>query len=269
MGRLPKTFVINLKRRGDKRDLAVQECAQKKLCASPTIFQGVDGEALSRKQGKSKLVGNNLELSWKAPGNRGRRVRIVRNRVNKGTEWGTLGCAMSHEKLLKQVSDRDRTLILEDDIKLCDDAGQCLKFHLDYLDDVHPNWQLLMLGGSLRDKWAKVTRNAKVSPRRVPQLRYCEYAYLSHGYVIRKAAIPTVLKFLAEGSPSDSALMRLQTKSPKQCFIIAAPQLATQDKKLKSDIRQASSQPVGGTEKRLAPNGFQAIQLQTSWQQRP
>ena len=62
--------------------------------------------------------------------------------------------------------------------------------------------------------------------------------------------------------------LKNQRKSPKQRFIIAAPQLATQHKKLKSDIGKASSQPVGGTEKRLAPNGFQAIQLQTSWQQR-
>ena len=63
--------------------------------------------------------------------------------------------------------------------------------------------------------------------------------------------------------------LKNQRKSPKQRFIIAAPQLATQHKKLKSDIRQASSQPVGGTEERLAPNGFQAIQLQSSWQKRP
>ena len=233
------SVLINLRRRDDKREQALKELAKVGF-EPPYVLYATDGFALKAQNGTVRDEGAKwLRMSWN--GRRGRQVRMLSGRHNRGTSWGTLGCLMSHERALKQHLQEEPLLVLEDDIVASPTASPMLLSQvMRYLHDKHPDWKLLLLGGNPRSNRAPRTRSAEVAPRLCPGLRYCEFAYESHAYIVRPAAKKELCTRLRAGSPSDSALIGVMRANIGKCFILdASVMMFNQDRKMKSDIRKS------------------------------
>jgi len=171
-------------------------------------------------------------LSWDAPW--GRRTRCLRGAGNLETAWGTLGCCMSHERVL-QRAEPGPILVLGDDIYVPAEANKAILTEvMSHLAAKFPDWQLLMLGCKPRNKFAAKTRNKYVAPRACPPLRFCENAYESHAYVAREEARAAFIEHIKAGSAADCALECYMRKNVGKCFMVWPP-LFRQNKKLQSD----------------------------------
>ena len=205
------------KRRQDKSEKAIAEAIR--LGIRPEIFAAVDGDAFRRNNGGAiECSGRTLILSWDAPW--GRRTRCLRGAGNLETAWGTLGCCMSHERVL-QRAEPGPILVLGDDIYVPAEANKAILTEvMSHLAAKFPDWQLLMLGCKPRNKFAAKTRNKYVAPRACPPSRA---AFIEH---------------IKAGSAADCALECYMRKNVGKCFMVWPP-LFRQNKKLQSDIRQS------------------------------
>ena len=104
--------MINLQRRGDKRERAL--CNLDFLMPAQ-IFAAVDGAALERRNGIKRTIGDVCHLYW--DGKHKREHHIVKGVHNAETAWATLGCMLSHQQVLSlPFGDKSFRMILEDDI---------------------------------------------------------------------------------------------------------------------------------------------------------
>ena len=107
-----EAFVINLQRRGDKRERAL--CNLDFLMPAQ-IFAAVDGAALERRNGIKRTIGDVCHLYW--DGKHKREHHIVKGVHNAETAWATLRCMRSHQQVLSlPFGDKSFRMILEDDI---------------------------------------------------------------------------------------------------------------------------------------------------------
>lgn len=131
-----KTFVINLKRRKDRRE-RMRRIIPSILDVEFTsdLRMDVDGNNLTEDQ-LSKLG----LFQWK--------INSDNSWWNRPLKKGEIGCSLSHLNCWRHIvkTNSDTSLILEDDIILSDGFTTKLESVLDTLNNHDPNWELLYLG---------------------------------------------------------------------------------------------------------------------------
>ena len=230
---LRDAVLINLRRRGDKRELALEEC--KHLNVHPRVFFAADGAALKRSNSRITQNGNmrkKLHLTW--DGRLQRETRVVNGGHSLGTAWCILGCQMSHGRVLAKPFSEPYRLVLEDAVVVPPGTSSLVRAALNFLEQRHPSWQLLLLGGASMPHWAPQTRNRLVAPILCPGLLFAEFVYLPHAYIIKAPAAKLVRISLRSGSPADNALINYMRNNVGKCFWINA---VTQRPQVQSDIR--------------------------------
>jgi glycosyl transferase family 25 len=159
-----KTYVVNLKRRGDRRARMERVLPGSWDVQFTSDWDGpMDGQTLD----PGDLPGFEL-YPWQVPSDNPWWSRPLK--------LGEIGCAISHWKCWQQAAadGADPALILEDDAVL---AGLCaarLRLRLQLLAAVDPDWDLLYLG-----RWALDGDDRPVTEGIVrPGYSYCTYGYL-------------------------------------------------------------------------------------------
>nr|XP_033773160.1 procollagen galactosyltransferase 2 [Geotrypetes seraphini] len=158
-------FMINLKRRKDRRDRMLQSLYEMEIAI--TIVNAVDGKALN----SSQLKALNIEM---LPGYRD---------PYSGRELtrGEIGCFLSHHHVWKQVVDRrlEKSLLIEDDARFEPQFKRRLMKLMDDVEEEQLDWDLIYIGR----KRMQVERPEKAVPN-VMNLVESDYSYWTLGYAI-------------------------------------------------------------------------------------
>jgi glycosyl transferase family 25 len=159
-----KTYVVNLKRRGDRRARMERVLPGSWDVQFTSDWDGpMDGETLD----PDDLPGFEL-YPWQVPSDNPWWSRPLK--------LGEIGCAISHWKCWQQAAadGADPALILEDDAVLTGLCAARLPLRLQLLSAVDPGWDLLYLG-----RWALDGDDRPVTEGIVrPGYSYCTYGYL-------------------------------------------------------------------------------------------
>jgi collagen beta-1,O-galactosyltransferase len=163
-GQRLKTYVVNLKRRGDRRARMERVLPGSWDVQFTSDWDGpMDGQTLD----PDDLPGFEL-YPWQAPSDNPWWSRPLK--------LGEVGCAISHWKCWQQAAadGADPALILEDDAVLTGLCAARLQLRLQLLAAVDPHWDLLYLG-----RWALDGDDRPVTDGIVrPGYSYCTYGYL-------------------------------------------------------------------------------------------
>jgi glycosyl transferase, family 25 len=158
------TYVVNLKRRGDRR-ARMERVLPPEWDAQFT--SDWDGPMDARDIDLNHLDGFGL-YPWEIPSDNPWWSRPLK--------LGEIGCAISHWKCWQQAAadGADPALILEDDAVLAPRCAERLRSRLARLEAIDPHWDLLYLG-----RWALDGDDQPVTEGIVrPGYSYCTYGYL-------------------------------------------------------------------------------------------
>ncbi|XP_048338484.1 procollagen galactosyltransferase 2 isoform X3 [Sphaerodactylus townsendi] len=158
-------FMINLKRRKDRRDRMLQTLYEQEIAVK--LVEAVDGKALNT----SQLKALNIDM---LPGYRDPYSSRVLTR-------GEIGCFLSHFYIWKEVVDKEmeKTLVIEDDVRFEHQFKKKLTKLMDEIEKAQLDWELIYIGR----KRMQVERPEKAVPR-VMNLVEADYSYWTLGYVI-------------------------------------------------------------------------------------
>ncbi|XP_064450292.1 procollagen galactosyltransferase 2 isoform X2 [Mirounga angustirostris] len=158
-------FMINLKRRKDRRDRMLRTLYEQEI--EVKIVEAVDGKALNT----SQLKALNIEM---LPGYRD-------PYSSRPLTRGEIGCFLSHYSVWKEVIDREleKTLVIEDDVRFEHQFKKKLMKLMDDIDQAQLDWELIYIGR----KRMQVKEPEKAVPN-VGNLVEADYSYWTLGYVI-------------------------------------------------------------------------------------
>lgn len=244
------TFVINLKRRPDRREHITKVCQA--LGVSPTFVDAVDGRELAQRPGSKfeAVDGKGHDVSSHAGKVRGfkgviprvfeaswhedgvvctQRLRIAEHRMaatrftRPGHElWGAVGCNRSHQLVLRRMLETPSlrwALVLEDDATLTNMPGCDVRASfargMDRIATGFPRWGLVYLGGciSTGDLSARNFKPLDVG------VAVDKKVYQTHAFLIRRDIAAEVYKRLQDGLAADAALVSWSRSVRKRCFL--------------------------------------------------
>jgi len=252
-----KTYVVNLKRRPDRRKHIEKVCHA--LSLKPVFVEAVDGRAIAAKSGRIDIikkpggavarvlkrdeascatcVGNGrYEVSWVEHGKR-RKVlmsmaphRVQATKVTpEGYElWGAVGCNLSHQDVLRRfLADKhsDWCLVLEDDATLDMpgmDAMELFKQGMKLVEESCPDWALVYLGGSMASFSTSDGTSESIvkdGERVGDMLVQGHRVYQTHAFIIRKTIAKVILEKLQGGQAADAALANWTRLNRERVFI--------------------------------------------------
>lgn len=259
-----KTYVVNLRRRPDRRAHIEELC--KKLALDYEFVDAVDGQDLRQKAGLIEIVepltrkrntGQARPVVPKvAQGFKGLRIRkyracwhdggIQRTQLLTMAEhrlrpsclttfghelWGAVGCSLSHQEVLNRLYqnvDVEWALVLEDDATLSESPEEaCVAFNeeMHFLSRQHPAWSLVYLGGHISTAVKPDVREAGRVSKRVISV---QQVYQTHAFLIHKRIAPVILQKLEHGLAADAAYVSWSRRSPDACFMFFPNQLLKQ-----------------------------------------
>jgi collagen beta-1,O-galactosyltransferase len=164
INRCLKTYVVNLKRRPDRRLRMERVLPATWDVQFTSDWDGpMDGQAID----PDDLPGFGL-YPWQRPSDN--------PWWNRPLKLGEIGCAISHRLCWEQAAadGADPALILEDDVVLADHFVARLQSRLARLWVIDPHWDLLYLG-----RWPLDGQDTAVTDGIVhPGYSYCTYGYL-------------------------------------------------------------------------------------------
>nr|XP_060630476.1 procollagen galactosyltransferase 2 [Anolis sagrei ordinatus] len=158
-------FLINLKRRKDRRDRMLQTLHEQEIAVK--LVEAVDGKTLNT----SQLKALNIDM---LPGYQDPYSSRVLTR-------GEIGCFLSHYYIWKEVVDREmeKTLVIEDDVRFEHQFKKKLTKLMDDIERAQLDWELIYIGR----KRMQVERPEKAVPN-VVNLVEPDYSYWTLGYAI-------------------------------------------------------------------------------------
>ncbi|TDH06000.1 hypothetical protein EPR50_G00128320 [Perca flavescens] len=195
-------FLINLKRRSDRRDRMLSSLAV--LGINTTLTEAVDGKALN----SSQLQAMGIDM---LPGYRDPYSERVLTR-------GEIGCFLSHHKIWKQVVQQElqQVLVLEDDVRFEPRFCSRLVTIMENVQRVGLEWDLIYVGRKRLqvkepEQWVKGVSN----------LVYPGYSYWTLGYVLSLNGAQKLLqaKPLNKMLPVDEFLPIMFNKHPKDEYM--------------------------------------------------
>ncbi|XP_069497173.1 procollagen galactosyltransferase 2 [Ambystoma mexicanum] len=158
-------FLINLKRRKDRRDRMLRSLYEQEIQAQ--VVEAVDGKALN----SSQLKAMNIDM---LPGY---------HDPYSGRELtrGEIGCFLSHYYIWKEVVDRnlETALVIEDDVRFENQFKRKLMKVMHDIEEAQLEWELIYIGR----KRMQVQRPEKAVPN-VMNLVEADYSYWTLGYAI-------------------------------------------------------------------------------------
>ncbi|XP_073347732.1 procollagen galactosyltransferase 2-like [Pagrus major] len=195
-------FLINLKRRSDRRDRMLSTLAV--LCINATLTEAVDGTALNSSQ--LQAMGVDMLPGYKDPYS----GRVLTR--------GEIGCFLSHYNIWKQVVQQElqQVLLLEDDVRFEPSFGSRLVTIMENVQRVGLEWDLIYVGRKRLqvkepEQWVKGVRN----------LVHPHYSYWTLGYVLSLNGAKKLLKAnpLNKMLPVDEFLPVMFNKHPKDEYM--------------------------------------------------
>ncbi|XP_030061213.1 procollagen galactosyltransferase 2 isoform X1 [Microcaecilia unicolor] len=200
--RFDEIFMINLKRRKDRRDRMLQSLYEMEIAV--TIVDAVDGKALN----SSQLKALNIEM---LPGYKDPYSGRVLTR-------GEIGCFLSHHRVWKEVVDRglEKSLLIEDDARFEPQFKRRLMKLMDDIEEIQLDWDLIYIGR----KRMQVERPEKAVPS-VMNLVESDYSYWTLGYAI---SLQGAHKLIAANAfskmlPVDEFLPVMYNKHPEASYM--------------------------------------------------
>ncbi|MBN3322829.1 GT251 galactosyltransferase, partial [Atractosteus spatula] len=195
---VPQIFLINLKRRADRRDRMLRTLEA--LSIDTTVTEAVDGKALNTSQ--IQALGIEMLPGYKDP---------YSNRV---LTRGEIGCFLSHHYTWTQVVERglQRVLVLEDDVRFEPRFKRRLMAIMDNIDQAQLDWDLIYIGR----KRMQVKQPEESVPG-VNNLVVADYSYWTLGYALSQQGALKLLAAQAFGKmlPVDEFLPIMFNKHPK------------------------------------------------------
>lgn len=158
-------FMINLKRRKDRRDRMLQSLYEQEIKVQ--IFDAVDGKALNSSQLKAMKI--DMLPGYHDPYS-GRELTR-----------GEIGCFLSHYYIWKEMVDRhlEQVLVIEDDVRFENHFKRKLMKVMSDIEEAQLEWDLIYIGR----KRMQVQRPEKAVPN-VMNLVEADYSYWTLGYAI-------------------------------------------------------------------------------------
>uniref|UniRef100_W5MW55 Collagen beta(1-O)galactosyltransferase 2a n=1 Tax=Lepisosteus oculatus TaxID=7918 RepID=W5MW55_LEPOC len=191
-------FLINLKRRADRRDRMLRTLEA--LGIDTTVTEAVDGKALNTSQ--IQALGIEMLPGYKDPYS----SRVLTR--------GEIGCFLSHHYTWTQVVERglQRVLVLEDDVRFEPRFKRRLMAIMDNIDQAQLDWDLIYIGR----KRMQVKQPEESVPG-VNNLVVADYSYWTLGYALSQQGALKLLAAQAFGKmlPVDEFLPIMFNKHPK------------------------------------------------------
>ncbi|XP_056628680.1 procollagen galactosyltransferase 2 [Triplophysa dalaica] len=195
-------FLINLKRRMDRRDRMLNSMAV--LGLEATLVEAVDGKALNTSQ--LQALGIEMLPGYKDPYS----GRVLTR--------GEIGCFLSHHFTWKQVmeSGLQHALVLEDDVRFEPRFKKRLQIIMKDVEKAHLDWDLIYVGR----KRMQVAQ-PEVSVEGVNNLVEADYSYWTLGYAISQQGARKLLAAQPLGKmlPVDEYLPVMFNKHPNVEFM--------------------------------------------------
>ncbi|KAI7798140.1 procollagen galactosyltransferase 2 [Triplophysa rosa] len=195
-------FLINLKRRVDRRDRMLNSMAV--LGLEATLVEAVDGKALNTSQ--LQALGIEMLPEYKDPYS----GRVLTR--------GEIGCFLSHHFTWKQVveSGIQHALVLEDDVRFEPRFKKRLQIIMKDVKKAHLDWDLIYVGR----KRMQVAQ-PEVSVEGVNNLVEADYSYWTLGYAISQQGARKLLAAQPLGKmlPVDEYLPVMFNKHPNVEFM--------------------------------------------------
>ncbi|XP_040911110.1 procollagen galactosyltransferase 2 [Toxotes jaculatrix] len=195
-------FLINLKRRSDRRERMLKSLAV--LGVSATLTEAVDGKALNSSQ--LQAMGIDMLPGYTDP---------YSDRV---LTRGEIGCFLSHYSIWKQVVQQElqQVLVLEDDVRFEPRFGSRLVAIMDNVKRVGLNWDLIYVGRKRLQ-----VKEPEYWVKGVSNLVHPGYSYWTLGYVLSLQGAKKLLqaKPLHKMLPVDEFLPIMFNKHPKEEYV--------------------------------------------------
>nr|XP_033960136.1 procollagen galactosyltransferase 2-like [Pseudochaenichthys georgianus] len=195
-------FLINLKRRSDRRDRMLTSLSG--LGINATLTEAVDGKALNSSQ--LQAMGIDMLPGYKDPYSE----RVLTR--------GEIGCFLSHHNIWKQVQQQDlqQVLVLEDDVSFEPRFHSRLVTLMENVQRVGLEWDLIYVG--------RKRLQVKEPERRVEgvgDLVHPDYSYWTLGYVPSLSGARKLLQArpLNKMLPVDEFLPIMFNKHPKDEYL--------------------------------------------------
>jgi GR25 family glycosyltransferase involved in LPS biosynthesis len=166
---LPETVVLNLDRRPDRLAQFHQEAARAGLRGWRRVA-AIDGQALQLSPALHHLFRGN----------------------DFGFRRGIVGCALTHHQLWQQLG--QPTLVLEDDVELADHFVAGLHATLRQLQQLDPNWDLVLLGWSPWSAPVQADPPRCSEPPRLGPMDWSDYMGGTFAYLIAPAGAAKLLQ---------------------------------------------------------------------------
>ena len=180
---IDKVYIINLKRRADRKKLITQELAKVGI-KNYEFINAVDGNDTETKEKYKKLKKNKSKIK----------------------SAGHLGCLLSHKKVLKKAySDNfKQILILEDDIFFKSE-----NFSKDIQSLEMCPWKIIFLGAPIADKKIFINKWA-----------FCNRFPGTYGYLIKRELIEEVLNLIKDMNNCIDLIFMKTLQKKDYCFIL-------------------------------------------------
>ncbi|XP_037642447.1 procollagen galactosyltransferase 2 isoform X1 [Sebastes umbrosus] len=195
-------FLINLKRRSDRRDRMLSSLAV--LGINATLTEAVDGKALNSSQ--LQAMGIDMLPGYKDP---------YSDRV---LTRGEIGCFLSHYNIWKQVLQQDlqQVLVLEDDVRFEHRFRSRLVTIMENVQRVGLEWDLIYVGRKRLQ-----VKEPELWVKGVSNLVHPDYSYWTLGYVLSLNGAQKLLqaKPLNKMLPVDEFLPVMFNKHPKDEYM--------------------------------------------------
>lgn len=192
-----KVFIINLKRRTDRRQNMIERIGRAGLRCPVEFVEAVDAKELPPDPGDAYRP----YLQWEDPGS-------DNEWYQRPLKMGEIGCSLSHYRVWQQIQREkiERALILEDDAILSENfLSQCQLLH----KEIPADWELLYL---YRFR-LPITLDQNISERVViPGFSHCTVAY-----VVQRNAVEKMIEsgFLHNLVPIDEFLPCLYSEEAR------------------------------------------------------
>ncbi|KFQ35888.1 Procollagen galactosyltransferase 2, partial [Mesitornis unicolor] len=158
-------FMINLKRRKDRRDRMLRTLYEQEIAVK--IVEAVDGKALNTSQLKALSI--DMLPGYRDPYS------------SRPLTRGEIGCFLSHYYIWKEVVNREleKTLVIEDDVRFEHQFKRKLVKLMGDIEQAQLDWELIYIGR----KRMQVQEPEKAVPN-VMNLVEADYSYWTLGYAI-------------------------------------------------------------------------------------
>ncbi|KAG7235695.1 hypothetical protein INR49_002325 [Caranx melampygus] len=172
--RFDKVFLINLKRRLDRRTRMLKSMSSLGLQA--TLIDAVDGKALNTSQ--LQALGIEMMPGYKDPYS----GRVLTR--------GEIGCFLSHHSIWKQVIERSlqQVLVLEDDVRFEPRFKRRLQAIMDDIHKTQLDWDLIYVGRKRMQ-----VQQPEQSVEGVNNLVVADYSYWTLGYALSQQGAKKLL----------------------------------------------------------------------------